>query len=47
MSKKKQKTITQRNLVAKYARNFNKSVREVSDKQKLKHGKIKHQKLEF
>ena len=47
MSKKKQKTIPQRNLVAKYARDFNKSVREISDKQKLKYGKVKHKKMEF
>lgn len=42
MSKKKQKSVPQRNLVAKFARDFNKSSREMTDKQKQKHKKPKH-----
>jgi len=36
----------QRNIVAKYAREFNKNVVQVSKKKKLKHNKQKHKKAE-
>jgi len=42
MSKKKQKAVPQRNLVAKYARDFNKTSSEVSKKNKVKHRPAKH-----
>ena len=42
MSKKKQKSIPQRNIVAKFARDFNMSSSEVSKKDKQKHRAPKH-----
>jgi hypothetical protein len=42
MSKKKQKSNPQRNLVAKYARDFNKSSSQLSKKDKQKHKAPKH-----
>lgn len=42
MSNKKKKSVPQRNLVAKYARDFNKASVAVSKKDKQKHNKPKH-----
>jgi hypothetical protein len=42
MSKKKHKSTPQRNLVAKYARDFNKSFSQLSKKDKQKHLSPKH-----
>lgn len=42
MSKKKQKSVPQRNLVAKFARTCNKNSVQLSKKNKQKHNKPKH-----
>ena len=47
MSKKKQKSTPQRNLVAKYARDFNKNSVELSKKDKQKHKQAKHKKVDY
>jgi hypothetical protein len=42
MTKKKQKSTPQRNIVAKYAREFNRSVTEISGKEKEKFKRVKY-----